>query len=170
MIKRDVDNFLLEIKNAIKVKESILKSPEILNSLYSLSEMCVLALSSGGKIIFAGNGGSFSDSQHLAAEFTSRFRVNRTSLASVCLGTNSSTVTAIANDFGFEHIFSREFSSIARKSDVFIPISTSGNSKNILRVTKMANNMSINTVALTGKSGGKLKCLFKNTMEMELLV
>ena len=159
MKNKDVENFLTEIKDSIRVKENISKSKEILTNLYSLSEMCVKALNTDGKIIFAGNGGSFADSQHLAAEFISRFKMDRDSLASICLGTNSSVVTAIGNDYGFDYIFSREFSSVAQKNDVFIPISTSGNSKNIIEAVKMANNLSINTVALTGKSGGKLKSL-----------
>ena len=125
----------------------------------NLAKNCVNALRDGKKIIFAGNGGSFADAQHLSAEFTSKFLMDRDTLSSVALGTNSSSFSAISNDFGYEFTFCRELKSLGKRGDVFIPISTSGNSENIIQATKEAINMNIKTVGLSGVSGGRLSQL-----------
>jgi D-sedoheptulose 7-phosphate isomerase len=122
-----------------------------------LAQQCIGALRSGGKIIFAGNGGSFADAQHLSAEFTSRFMMDRAPLASLALGTNNSALSAIGNDYGYEHVFARELQGIASPLDVFIPITTSGNSLNIVRAVEMAKRLGVTTVAWTGETGGRLK-------------
>ncbi len=119
---------------------------------------CILK-SGGGKIIFAGNGGSFADAQHLSAELTSRFAFDRAPLASVTLATNNSAISAIGNDYGYELVFARELQAIAKVEDVFIPISTSGNSANILAAVLVAKTLGVKTFAMTGKSGGRLKQL-----------
>lgn len=121
-----------------------------------LAQICLRSLQSEGKIIFAGNGGSFADAQHLSAEFTSRFMFDRRPLASVALGTNSSTISAIGNDYGYEQVFARELQALARPQDLFIAISTSGNSPNILASAEVARSLGIATIGLTGQSGGKL--------------
>jgi len=144
---------------SIAVKQTLLASDAVLRQVERLAADCLLALKAGGKVIFAGNGGSFADAQHLSAEFTSRFMLERAPLASLALGTNNSAISAIGNDYGYEQVFARELQAMAKPEDVFIPISTSGNSANILAAVKIANAAGINTVALTGDNGGKLKPL-----------
>jgi len=144
------------IKSSIKIKELILKDDDLLNLIERLSNDCLHALHNGGKMIFAGNGGSFADAQHLSAEFTSRFLFDRGPLPSLALGTNNSAISAIGNDYGFEQVFARELRGIAQPNDVFIGISTSGNSPNIVAAIQVAKEMSLRQMAWTGQSGGKL--------------
>ncbi len=146
-----------EIEASIAVKKQVLKDTELLSQVAALVQVCIDALRSGGKIIFAGNGGSFADAQHLSAEFTSRFMFDRAPLASLALGTNSSAISAIGNDYGYDQVFARELLGIASTSDVFLPISTSGNSSNILAAVHVARELKISTFALTGETGGKLR-------------
>ena len=109
-----------QIQASIGVKELLLKNTEILNQLDLLAEKCVSSLRQGGKIVFCGNGGSFADAQHLSAEFTSRFLFDRPGLASLALGTNSSSMTAIGNDYGYENVFSREIEAIVDGENGFL--------------------------------------------------
>lgn len=148
-----------DIQASIAVKQLLLSDDALLEQLARLAESCLAAVRAGGKVIFAGNGGSFADAQHLSAEFTSRFMFDRAPLASLALGTNNSAISAIGNDYGYELVFARELQGIARPGDIFVPISTSGNSANILAAVKMANELGISTVAWTGSSGGQLKAL-----------
>jgi len=148
-----------EIQDSINVKQKILNDESLLKQIEELSDVCLKSLKDGGKIILAGNGGSFADAQHISAEFTSRYMVERDSLASICLGTNNSAISAIGNDYGYDKVFARELSSIGNKEDVFIAISTSGNSKNIFEAVKVANNKDIKTFVLTGQTGGNIKDL-----------
>ncbi len=148
-----------QVAASIAVKQRLLTSEGVLEQVGELAEACLVSLRAGGKVIFAGNGGSFADAQHLSAEFTSRFMFDRAPLASIALGTNNSAISAIGNDYGYEQVFARELQSMARPEDVFIPISTSGNSPNILAAVKIANGAGIKTVALTGDTGGQLKQL-----------
>lgn len=145
-----------EIDASIKAKNKILESETTIASILELGKECANCLERGGKVIFAGNGGSFADSQHLAAEFISKLKIDRRPLPAVALGTNSSSLSAIGNDYGFEYIFSRELEVIGSKDDVFIPITTSGNSLNILTAVQTANQIGIKTTGLTGCTGGKL--------------
>ena len=145
-----------EIRKSIDVKHQVLKSKEILTQLELLVNKCLKSLNNGGKIIFCGNGGSFADSQHLAAEFVSRLRFDRAPLASIALGTNSSNLSAIANDYGYDQVFTREILALADEKDVFIPISTSGNSANVLDAIKAAKGKGIKTCGFTGGTGGKM--------------
>lgn len=153
-----------EIHASITVKQAILADEKLMSQIDNLAQSCVSCLKSGGKVIFAGNGGSFADAQHLSAEFTSRFMFDRAPMASLVLGANNSAISAIGNDYGYEQVFSRELKGIARKGDVFIPITTSGNSLNILVAVELAKKIGLNTVAFTGEGGGKLAslcdCLF----------
>jgi D-sedoheptulose 7-phosphate isomerase len=146
-----------EISQSIKVKQKLLDDTLLLNQILKASIDCSDALKSGGKLIFCGNGGSFADAQHLAAEFTSRFLFDRPALAALALGTNSSGMTAMGNDYGFEKVFSRELEALANKEDIFIGISTSGNSLNIINAIKTAKDMELKSYILTGESGGELK-------------
>ena len=135
---------------------TILEDSEIRGTLEVAAKSAANSIEAGGKIIFAGNGGSFADAQHLAAEFIGNMGVPRPSLPSVALGTNLSSVTAIGNDFDFNEIFVREFSAIASQKDFLILISTSGNSKNLLPVANFAQGIGVNGLILTGKSGGQM--------------
>ncbi|MES2510122.1 MAG: SIS domain-containing protein [Pseudomonadota bacterium] len=146
-----------DIQASIAVKQALLQDEALLEKVTQLADDCLAALKRGGKVIFAGNGGSFADAQHLSAEFTSRFMFDRAPLASLALGTNNSAISAIGNDYGYELVFARELQGIAHPEDIFIPISTSGNSANILAAVRMARELGIRTVAWTGVSGGGLR-------------
>jgi D-sedoheptulose 7-phosphate isomerase len=153
---QDIGSIRAEVSASIAVKQLVLADDALLQQVSALVQACVAALKAGGKIIFAGNGGSFADAQHLSAEFTSRFMFDRAPLASIALGTNNSAISAIGNDYGYEQVFARELQGIAQPADVFVPISTSGNSANVLAAVVMAGQLKIKTVALTGISGGRL--------------
>lgn len=144
------------INASIEVKAQLLEDDKLMDQVVQLSSKCIQALNSGGKIIFCGNGGSFADAQHLSAEFTSRFLFDRPGLASIALGTNSSSMTAIGNDYGYDNVFSREIESIANPEDVIIAITTSGNSSNILKALEAAKKKKVFNVVLTGLGRGKL--------------
>lgn len=146
-----------QIRASIAIKVKLLSDEKLLNQIQQLSLACLNALRAGGKIIFAGNGGSFADAQHLSAEFTSRFLFDRAPLASVALATNNSAISAIGNDYGYEQVFARELQAIAKREDIFIPITTSGNSANILAAILIAKTLGVTTIAWTGESGGRLK-------------
>ena len=144
------------ISESISIKQALLCDETLHCQLEDLARACLHSLRAGGKIIFAGNGGSFADAQHLSAEFTSKFLFERSPLPSLALGTNSSAMSAIGNDFGYEQVFARELRGVALPSDVFIGISTSGNSPNILAAMLVAKEINIQHVAWTGQTGGKL--------------
>ena len=122
---QDLGSIRKEIAASIAVKQLVLADDALLQQVLALAQACVMALKAGGKIIFAGSGGSFADAQHLSAEFTSRFMFDRAPLASIALGTNNSAISAIGNDYGYEQVFARELQGIAQPADVFVPISTS---------------------------------------------
>ncbi|TLP48520.1 SIS domain-containing protein [Cohaesibacter sp. CAU 1516] len=148
-----------EIAASIAAKQAALADEALLEQLAALSQTCVDSLKAGGKVILAGNGGSFADAQHLAAEFVCRFRRDRAPLPGLVLGANASLATAISNDYGYDRIFARELEAMATSQDVFIAISTSGNSGNIIQAVKAANKLGIHTVAFTGDTGGQLAAL-----------
>lgn len=148
-----------EIEKSVAVKQAVLQDENIHAQLESLANTCLEALRAGGKVIFCGNGGSFGDSQHLAAELVSRLRFDRAPLASIALGTNSSNLTAIGNDYGYEFVFARELQAVGKKEDVFIPISTSGNSKNVLEAIKTAKHTGMYVCGFTGGTGGNMASL-----------
>jgi D-sedoheptulose 7-phosphate isomerase len=151
-----LSNIRAELVQSIAVKQALLEDEHLLTQVEALAKQCVAALKAGGKVIFAGNGGSFADAQHLSAEFVSRFKFDRAPLASLTLGANSSAISAIGNDYGYDQVFSRELEAVAKPGDVFIGISTSGNSSNILAAVAKAAALGIATTCLTGRSGGKL--------------
>ena len=121
-----------------------------------IAKIWIQALSDGHKIIFCGNGGSAADAQHLSAELVGKYKIDRNSLSAISLTTNTSTITAISNDYDFENIFSRQLKGIGNTGDVLVGLSTSGNSQNIINAFKAAKEKEIITVAFTGQSGGKL--------------
>ena len=145
-------------KDSINIKSKILES-NLINQIEKVSLLVMNCLQNGGKIFFAGNGGSFADSQHLAAEFVSRFLIERNALAAIALGTNSSNMSAIGNDYGYEKIFSRELDALGSNKDIFIPITTSGNSKNLIEAVNTSNKIGMRSIALTGATGGALSKL-----------
>lgn len=157
MIRNSDSAILGQIRASIAVKELLLESPDVLLQIQALARRCVESLRAGGKIIFAGNGGSFADAQHLSAELTSRFQFDRAPLASVALGTNNSALSAIGNDYGFEKVFARELEAVAKPEDLFLAISTSGNSPNIVAAVDKAASLGISVFGLTGLDGGALK-------------
>lgn len=114
------------------------------------------AIHQGDKILWCGNGGSAADSQHLAAEIVGRFRRDRRGLPSIALTTDSSILTAVANDYGYQCVFSRQVEAIAKPGDILVGISTSGNSQNVLMAIHQARSMGVKTVAFTGQAGGKI--------------
>jgi D-sedoheptulose 7-phosphate isomerase len=137
---------------------------EVINSLHSIDtelelavDKCVEAFSKGGKIIFCGNGGSAADCQHLAAEFVGRFINDRPALPAIALTTDSSILTAVGNDYGFDQIFSRQLEALANKDDVLITISTSGNSRNIINALATGKNLKCFNILMSGREGGDAK-------------
>lgn len=145
-----------EIAQSIKLKEKVVEDKELLSSIEELAFDCINCLKRGGKIMFCGNGGSFADSQHLAAELVSRLRFNRNALPAIALGTNSSNLTAIGNDYGYEKIFAREIEAVAHEGDLLIAISTSGNSPNVLEAILAAKVSNLKVWGWTGMTGGKM--------------
>jgi D-sedoheptulose 7-phosphate isomerase len=156
MIKAEI---CAQIEASIGVKQAMLGDVKFIAQIETLAATCVQCLQSGGKIIFAGNGGSFADAQHLSAEFISRFMFDRAPLASLVLGANNSAISAIGNDYGYDQVFARELKGVAKAGDVFIPISTSGNSPNILVAVDEAKQQGLVAMALTGAEGGKLAAM-----------
>jgi len=142
------------ILDSIHVKEEILRNkiPEILD----IAEAFISCLKKGGKIIFFGNGGSAADSQHLAAELIGRFKKDRGALAAIALTTNTSIITSLSNDYGYEIVFAKQIEGLGNKNDLAIGISTSGKAKNVIAAIKQAKKMGIKTIAFTGSDGGEL--------------
>jgi D-sedoheptulose 7-phosphate isomerase len=145
------------IKASIAVKELLLRNPEVVSVIARVSELLVDTLRKGNKVLLFGNGGSAADAQHIAAEFVGRFAFDRPALPALALSANSSCVTAISNDYGFDLVFSRQIEALARPGDLAVGISTSGNSSNVHHALSVARKMKLSTVALTGCTGGKLK-------------
>ena len=145
------------IEASIATKQSLLSSPDLVVTVATVSEILVNALKQGNKLLLFGNGGSAADAQHIAAELVGRFAFDRPALPALALSVNSSCVTAIGNDYGFDQVFSRQIEALARSGDVAVGISTSGNSANVLRAMSTAKKIGLKTIALTGRSGGSLK-------------
>jgi D-sedoheptulose 7-phosphate isomerase len=145
------------IQSAIDIKAALLLDSNFHDALAHVALRIVESLRAGGKVIFFGNGGSAADAQHLTAEFTGRYLKERRALAALALSTNSSSVTAIGNDYGFDLVFARQLEALGKEGDVAIGISTSGNSRNVIRAFEVAKAKSIYTVALGGASGGAMK-------------
>ena len=138
----------------IQVKEDLLHKG--IDKIIEISSLILGSLEKGGKVIFFGNGGSAADAQHLAAEFVGRFKKERPGLPAISLTTNTSILTALANDYGYEIIFARQIEALAKKEDVALGISTSGKAKNVVAGLKQAKKMGLKTIALTGADGGEI--------------
>ncbi|MBO4752235.1 MAG: D-sedoheptulose 7-phosphate isomerase [Bacteroidales bacterium] len=145
------------IQQSIEAKQSILSDESMILRIGEAAKIIENSLRNGGKIHFCGNGGSAADAQHLAAELSGRFYFDRPPLNAEALHCNTSYLTAVGNDYGYEHIFSRLLRGTGKKGDVLVGISTSGNSHNILEAYKVCQDLDINIISLTGASGGKMK-------------
>lgn len=147
-----------------KIKDSILESIQVkeellhgkVSTIIKITEAIIACLRKGGKVILFGNGGSASDCQHIAAEFVGRFKKERIALAAIALTTNTSIITALANDYDYAVIFARQIEALGQKNDLAIGISTSGKAKNVVAAIRQAKKQGIKTVALTGGDGGEL--------------
>jgi len=150
------DRIAGQLLDSVKIRQDILNNTAMMDWIAALAATVAQTLRNGGKIIFAGNGGSFADAQHLAAEFVGRFMTEREPLAAICLGTNSSLTTAVGNDYSFDKIFSRELQAVAKPEDILIVISTSGNSKNLMETVLIAKKLGVSSFGLFGKGGGAM--------------
>ncbi|MBV9575117.1 MAG: D-sedoheptulose 7-phosphate isomerase [Gammaproteobacteria bacterium] len=139
-----------EIQKSLSVLHQIQNTISIHHLIEKIARHCINALQSGNKILFIGNGGSAADAQHLAAELVGRLRLNRPGLAAIALTTDTSALTAIGNDFDFEHIYSRQVEALGQANDVLIGISTSGKSPNVLRALETARAKQLVTIGFTG--------------------
>ncbi len=160
-----LDTFLNHMQTSIKniitasidTKQQILGNPVLLNTIENITTIITDAFKNGNKVLFCGNGGSAADAQHLAAEFSGRFYTDRDPLPSEALHCNSSYLTAVANDYGYDVVYSRMIKGIGKSGDVLIGLSTSGNSVNIIKAMEQAKENGMISVAFTGDNGGKMK-------------
>lgn len=146
MIKSELEGHLATIKATFALEAGIKKA----------CETAVATLKAGGKILLCGNGGSAADAQHIAAELTGRYKTERGALAGIALTTDTSALTAIGNDYGYEFVFSRQLEALGREGDLLIAISTSGNSGNVLKALELAQKIGIKTIGLSGRTGGAM--------------
>ena len=147
------------IEASIEVKQAMLANDALLNTVNLCVDSITNAFRNGNKVLFCGNGGSAADAQHLAAEFSGRFYKDRNALPAEALHCNSSYLTAVSNDYGFEHIYSRMINGIGVKGDILVGLSTSGNSSNIYQAFKVAKDKKLITIGFTGITGGNLRAL-----------
>ena len=147
------------IQESIDVKNLILHDNELVSILEKCSDEIVSAFKNGNKVLFCGNGGSAADAQHLAAEFSGRFYTDREALPAEALHVNTSYLTAVANDYSYDVVYSRLIQGIGRKGDILVGLSTSGNSGNIIKAFETAKAKEMITIGLTGSTGGKMKSL-----------
>ena len=139
--------------------ETAKKMQELLPLIKEVGELATKTLKNGRKVLICGNGGSAADAQHIAAELSGRFKKERIALAGIALTTDTSALTAIGNDYGYEYVFSRQVEALANEGDLLIGISTSGNSLNVIKAIESAKKIGCKVVTLTGKSGGEMKNL-----------
>lgn len=154
-----IDHIKKIISESISVKKKILLDEVMLNNAIQVVQEIVNAFKNGKRVYFAGNGGSAADAQHLAAEFSGRFYMDRLALPAEALHCNTSYLTAVANDYSYDEIYARLIRGIAHAGDVLVGLSTSGNSGNIVKAFEAARQMKVITVGFTGESGGKMKTL-----------
>lgn len=147
------------IAASITVKQNLLADEKLLKATSQVVALIVKAFQDGKRVYFAGNGGSAADAQHLAAEFSGRFYTDRHALPAEALHCNTSYLTAVANDYSYDEIYARLIRGIAHRGDVLVGLSTSGNSKNIVRAFETALELGVITIGFTGESGGKMKAL-----------
>ena len=141
---------------SIATLQAVLADDSIADTIARVSELTAASMKAGGKLLVAGNGGSAADAQHLAAEFVGRLVVNRPALRAIALTTDTSILTAVGNDFSFDHVIERQVEALGLPGDIFLGISTSGSSRNILKAAHLAKKMGLTTVGFTGNDGGAL--------------
>ena len=144
------------IQDSIKVKQSLLENSVLLNAVSDLADEIVRCIRNGGKLVLCGNGGSASDALHFAGEIVGRFQKERSPWPAVVLNADVATMTAIANDYSYDEVFSRQAEAHVTDKDIFIGISTSGNSKNVMKAVEVSRKKGAKTAALLGKDGGKI--------------
>ena len=154
-----MDIITRSIQDSIAAKQAVLADSGMLAQIEHAAQVIVSALRSGHRVLWCGNGGSAADAQHLAAELSGRFYYDRPPLNSEALHCNTSYLTAVANDYGYDLIYARMIDGACRQGDVLIGISTSGNSQNILKAFAKAREIGVTTIALTGKTGGQMRAL-----------
>lgn len=145
------------ISESVAVKNQVLQNDVLLKTVEEVASLMVKALKNGNRIYFCGNGGSAADAQHLAAEFSGRFYIDRDALPAEALHCNTSYITAVGNDYGYDLVYARLIKGIANKGDFLVGLSTSGNSINIIKAFEVAREKGIYTVGFTGETGGKIK-------------
>jgi D-sedoheptulose 7-phosphate isomerase len=154
-----MDYVRAELAKTRAVMDALASDPEMPPLLDRIANACITALKGGKKVLLCGNGGSAADAQHLAGELVSRFAYDRPGLPAFALTTDTSVMTAIGNDYGYEHIFARQIAAVGSTGDVLIAISTSGRSPNILAALRMAREKGITTIGFTGRKGGEMPIL-----------
>ena len=153
MLMTDIEQI---IQDSISVKRALLNDKELLTRICSFKDMIIDTYRHGGKVLFCGNGGSAADAQHIAAELSGRFYLDRKPLYAEALHCNSSYMTSVSNDYGFDKVFSRAIEATGQKGDVLVGISTSGNSANVLNAMQKAREIGVSTIAMTVNDGGKM--------------
>ena len=154
------------IRESINVKELIYSDDTLIKTIEDITNLMIKCFKNKGKVLLCGNGGSAADAQHIAAELSGRFYIDRDPLFAEALHVNTSYLTAVANDYSFDNIYSRLIKGMGRKNDILIAISTSGNSNNVFNACYEANKLGMITIALTGKDGGKLKGISNYTINV----
>ncbi len=158
------DAVLTHFRRSLVVLERSANDQDLLLAIIAVAEAVAAAFRNGGKLLIAGNGGSAADAQHIAGEFLSRFKKDRNPLPAIALTTDTSVLTAIGNDYGFERVFERQVRGLGREGDVFIAISTSGRSANVLEALAAARDIGLTTVGLTGTSDAAMRALCDLTL------
>jgi D-sedoheptulose 7-phosphate isomerase len=148
-----------QLAQSIATMQAVLSDEKISDTVVTIAEFTAAAMKSGHKLLVAGNGGSAADAQHLVAEFVSRLTVDRPALRAIALTTDTSILTACGNDYGFDRVFARQIEALGQPGDVFLAISTSGNSPNILNALHQAKEIGLITIGYTGNNGGKMRDL-----------
>jgi D-sedoheptulose 7-phosphate isomerase len=157
MERPELSYVISEFQNSLAVKQALLDDTALLESVHELGQLLIARYEQGNKLLIAGNGGSAADAQHIAAEFVSRFNFDRPGLPALALTTDTSILTAVGNDYGYEQLFRRQLEANGVEGDVFLAISTSGNSANILEALRACPDKGITSIGLTGQSGGKMR-------------
>jgi D-sedoheptulose 7-phosphate isomerase len=158
-LERTIKMIFEQADELAQVNRKLLTDKLLISKLAEVSSICINTYKNDGKILIAGNGGSAADAQHFAGELVSRFYFDRPALSAIALTTDSSIITAIGNDYGYEDVFARQVQAHGRSGDMFIAISTSGNSPNILKAIQTAKAIGLVVIGLTGQSGGKMKAM-----------
>ena len=146
-----------QLAQSIATLQAVQDTPAIHDTMLEIGRLTADSMKSGGKLLVAGNGGSAADAQHLVAEFVVRLTVNRAALRAVALTTDTSILTAAGNDYGYDYVFSRQVEALGQRGDVFLGISTSGNSANVIRATEAARKLGMVTIGFSGNGGGAMK-------------